>query len=263
MKNINKLLIIGLIALLSSCQKVINIDLKNKEATVMIEGVVTDNPLTPNTVRITKSVNFSEDNVFPAVSNASVTIRDNAGNTVTLNETSPGVYQNSTLAGVQGRTYYLNITAEGKIYSSVSTMPFKTNLDTVIIGEGGGPGPPGAKSATPIYTDPQGKGNYYRFRLIEKNTKESKESKAILLFDDQIIDGGVNNRSLIDQDLEFKTGDTAIVTMMCIDKDVNLYFYSLSQNGSGPNASATPANPVSNIVGAKLGYFSAHTVQTK
>lgn len=57
--------------------------------------------------------------------------------------------------------------------------------------------------------------------------------------------------------------DTVNVMMMCIDKSVDLYFYSLSQNGGGPNASATPANPVTNIEGAVLGYFSAHTLQIK
>jgi hypothetical protein len=259
MKKINKLIIIGLITVLSSCQKVIDIDIKNKAATVTIEGVVTDDSSIPQTVKITKSVNFSEENSFPTVSGAMVTISDNAGNTATLNETSPGIYQTTSIMGVQGRTYYLNINADGKTYSSVSTMPTKVNLDTVSIGESFGPGAPGGKAATPVYKDPSGKGNYYRFKL----SKSGKEAKSLFLLDDQILDGGVNNRSLVDQDLEFKTGDTAIVTMMCIDKSVQLYFYSLSQNGNGPDGSATPANPVTNIVGATLGYFSAQTVQTK
>lgn len=259
MKTINKIAIFGASVMFFACQKVINIDLKDNEPIVVIEGIVTDDPSIPSTVKITKSVNFSEANQFPAVSGASVTISDNAGNLVTLNETSPGIYQNSTLTGVQGRTYYLNIKADGKTYASISTMPSKVNLDTVIVGERIGPGPPGGKAATPIYKDPSGKGNNYRFKLNKNNIA----SKSIFLLDDQIIDGGMNNRSLSDQELEFKTGDTATVTMMCIDRSVQLYFFSLSQNGNGPDASATPANPVTNITGAKLGYFSAHTLQVK
>lgn len=259
MKSIKRIAIISLSILFYSCQKVINIDLKNNEPIVAIEAVVTDDPSIPHTVKITKSVNFSEANQFPFVSGASVTISDNVGNLATLNETSPGIYQNSTLLGIQGRTYYLNITADGKTYSSISTMPLKVKLDTVIIGESFGPGPPGGKAATPIYKDPSGKGNNYRFKLNKNNIA----SKSIFLLDDQVIDGGINNRSLSDQELEFKTGDTAIVTMMCIDNSVRLYFFSLSQNGNGPDASATPANPITNINGAKLGYFSAHTIQIK
>jgi hypothetical protein len=257
-----KFLILGLSILFGSCQKVINIDLKNKDATIVIEGTVTDSPTIPHTVKITKSVNFSADNVFPAVSGANVTISDNAGNTVTLNETSPGIYQNSTLVGTQGRTYYLNVIAEGKTYSAASTIPTKVNLDTVLVDVG--LSPPGAgngnsKSAIPVFTDPYGKGNNYKFFLKKNNIL----SKQLFITDDQIVDGGINNRPLSDSDFEYKTNDTITVTMMCLDKAVYLYFYSLSQSGSGPDASATPANPVTNINGAILGYFSAHTIQTK
>ncbi len=259
MRTTNKIAIISLAILVCSCQKVINIDLKNNEPTLVIEGVVTDDNSIPQTVKITKSVNFSEDNSFPAVTGAAVTISDNAGNNATLNETSPGIYQTTSIAGVSGRTYYLNVSIDGKTYSSTSSMPTKVNLDTVLIGESFGPGPPGGKAATPKFTDPSGRGNNYRFKL----SKNRILSKSLFLLDDQVLDGGPNNRSLSDQELEFKTGDTAIVTMMCIDKSVQLYFYSLSQNGNGPDASATPANPVTNINGTKLGYFSAQTTQTK
>jgi hypothetical protein len=254
-----KIAVIGLVVFLSSCEKVINIDLESNEPLIMIEGVVTDDPTIPSTVKITKSVNFSESNNFPAVSNADVTILDDLGNAFVLSETSPGVYQNSSLVGVSGRTYYLTVYIDGKTYTSVSKMPQNVNLDTISVGEGMGPGAEDLKSITPVYTDPVGKGNYYRFKL----KKNSEMSSSILLADDQAVDGGTNNTSLFDQNLEFKVGDTAVVTMMCIDKPVHLYFYSLNQNGSGPGASATPANPVTNIEGATLGYFSAQTIQTK
>ena len=257
----NKFLILSLSIILGSCQKVINIDLKNKDATLVIEGTVTDSPTIPHTVKITKSVSFSADNVFPNVSGANVSINDNAGNTVTLNETSPGVYQNSTLVGVQGRTYYLNVIAEGKTYSAASTIPTKVNLDTIKIDVG--LSPPGggteSKSTIPVFTDPYGKGNNYKFYL----KKNSILSTQLFITDDEIVDGGESNRPLSDDDFKYKTNDTVTVTMMCIDKAVYLYFFSLSQSGSGPNASATPANPVTNINGATLGYFSAHTIQTK
>lgn len=259
MKRLNFLTVFAAIGLLCSCQKVIDIDVKNQAPTVMIEGFVTDDSSALATVKITKTLNFSETGDFPTVAGAEVTIKDNAGNSYTLTETSPGIYQNASLVGVSGRTYYLTINAEGKTYTANSTLPQKVNLDAIKIDEGFGPGPPGAMAATPLYTDPAGKGNSYRFKL----RKNQVESKSILLLDDQIIDGGQNTRSLTDQEIDFKSGDTAVVTMMCIDKPVQLYFYSLSQNGNGPDASATPANPVSNITGATLGYFSAHTIQIK
>jgi hypothetical protein len=51
--------------------------------------------------------------------------------------------------------------------------------------------------------------------------------------------------------------DSVTIEMHCIDKPVYDYYYSLGNRDN----SATPANPVSNIVGGALGYFSAHTVR--
>jgi hypothetical protein len=251
--------IIGLLLLSASCQKVIDIDLNETNAKLIIEGIITDDSAVAQTVRISKSVNFSERNEFPGVSNANVTIIDNLGNSVSLAETSPGVYQTKMIAGVSGRTYSLNVFVEGKNYNATSTMPQKINLDNITIDAGVGPGLPNAKVATPIFTDPLGLGNNYRFKL----KKNKEESKSIFILDDLILDGGTNTRALTDPTLEFESGDTATVTMMCVDAAVRLYFFSLNQNGSGPDASAAPANPVSNIKGGSLGYFSAHTIQTK
>ncbi|MGZ4155783.1 MAG: DUF4249 domain-containing protein [Bacteroidia bacterium] len=251
-----------LLCAFASCQKVIQIDLNSKDPQIVIEAEVTDDTLTPQTVKITKSVNLSESNTFPTVSGASVSISDDAGNSVILNETSPGVYQNSTLHGYSGRTYYLTIVAEGKTYTSVCTMPAKVPLDSILVTEEGtgrfGPGG-GIKNVTPIFQDPIGRGNYYRFKLLNNDTV----SKSLFLFDDEVVDGGINNRSLNSNDIKIRTNDTVKIKMMCITKAVHLYFYSMSQNGSGPAASATPADPVTNIEGATLGYFSAHTVQVK
>jgi hypothetical protein len=41
------------------------------------------------------------------------------------------------------------------------------------------------------------------------------------------------------------------------------YYNSFENLSVGPQSSAAPANPNSNIVEGKLGYFSAHTSQIK
>ena len=40
------------------------------------------------------------------------------------------------------------------------------------------------------------------------------------------------------------------------------YFESMGNVNMGPNSSS-PVNPYTNLKGAKLGYFSAHTVERK
>lgn len=51
--------------------------------------------------------------------------------------------------------------------------------------------------------------------------------------------------------------------LQAIDKSVYDYFSSLNKlSAGGINSSATPANPVSNVSGGALGYFSAHGERT-
>ena len=64
-----------------------------------------------------------------------------------------------------------------------------------------------------------------------------------------------------DEEDELEEGDVVTVEMHSVDQSIYDYFFSLEQTIE--QSAATPANPVSNIQGGALGYFSAHTVQTK
>jgi hypothetical protein len=67
---------------------------------------------------------------------------------------------------------------------------------------------------------------------------------------------------VISRDFDVKKGDVITVEMQCLDKGSYEYFYSLFSIGNnGPGGGATPTNPVSNISGGALGYFSAFTSQ--
>lgn len=252
--------VLSTMLILSSCEKVIDIDLNSEDPYIVIEAEVTNDNTAPQTVRITKSLNFSDNNAFPAVSGAAITLSDDAGNTVSLTETSPGVYQTNALPGIPGRTYTLNIVAEGNTYYSVCKMPTAVALDTLFAQEQTGPGQGGnSKSILPVFIDPAALGDKYRFRLSQNGTFSS----SILLMDDDVFNGSTNVRTLNAQDLTIESGDSVMVELLSISEVVHFYYFSLSQNGSGPNASASPANPTSNIEGAALGYFSAHCISRK
>ncbi|MEO6219108.1 MAG: DUF4249 domain-containing protein, partial [Ginsengibacter sp.] len=64
-------------------------------------------------------------------------------------------------------------------------------------------------------------------------------------------------------DEKIMSGDTILLDMQCIDAAVYKYWFSLNQSATGNSQSASPANAVTNINGGALGYFSAHTLQTK
>jgi hypothetical protein len=248
--------------LFSSCKKVIQLDLKQSDKKIVIEGGINDaSPI--NTITLTKNINFNKSNVFPNVTGAIVKISDNAGNSETLTETSAGVYQTFSMQGVQGRTYFLSVEAEGKTYSAQSTMPYKVNFDTLsVTKEAGFLGGDSLYAISPFYQDPAGIKNYYRFVRYINN----KRDKGSVSENDFFYDGLYRSKPLDDEGFELKSTDlkskdTLTIEMQCVDKAVNLYFVSKLQTASG--ASGAPANPVSNIVGGALGYFSAYTKQIR
>ena len=122
-------IIIATIAL-SSCEKVIDLDLKDVESKLVVEANITNQP-GPYFVKLTKSIPFDESSIYPEVNDALVIISDEAGQSDTLNYTSNGVYKTNTTQGIEGRSYYLKIVAEGKTYTATSTMPQKVILDNI------------------------------------------------------------------------------------------------------------------------------------
>ncbi|CAN5150496.1 hypothetical protein BH09BAC5_BH09BAC5_10890 [soil metagenome] len=254
MKKYNILVGALLMIFISSCTKVIDIDLNSKDPQIVIEGNITDLS-GPYTVKISQTVNFSAANSFPAVTGAVVTISDNVTNSETLTEVSPGIYQTTSLQGVPGRTYSLNVVANGKTFTAQSTMPTLVTLDSLLLEPNLSFGSP--YYIIPLFLDPPGQGNYYR--CIE--TVNGERISGSFLYDDQLTDGLVNGQPLLDFSTQLSAGDSVSVELQCIDKDVNLYFFSLAQTASGQ--SGAPANPESNISNHAIGYFSAHTSSMK
>lgn len=245
----------------TSCEKVIDIDLNNSAPQIVIEGNISDE-LGPYTVKLSKTVNYSSQNIYPPVTGAVVIISDNSGITDTLAETIPGSYQTHSITGVQGRTYTLKVITEGKQYQAVSTMPYKVNLDSVQFNLYTEPGESEKTLAVvPLYLDPVEFGNSYRFFF----SANGKEDKTYQVSNDNIGNGSINQQPFFSDDIKFRKGDTVKVTMLCIDVNTYNYYYTLSQiGGSGLIGGATPSNPPGNISGDKaLGIFSAYTTQTK
>ncbi len=240
----------------TSCEKVIDVTVKDSKPQIVIEANIV-NDSAACFVSITKTVNFSNDNNFPGVEGASVILCDNLGNTETLQMQSSGIYKSSSLFGVEGRTYSMNIIAEGKKYYATSTMPYQTNLDTITV-DSISFGGKISKQVTPHYTDPLNIKNYYHFRIFVN----SKMDKNVLVDNDNYTDGRMVAFPLSNE-LKINSADSVRIEMQCIDKSVYLYYFSLSQSLNGPNSTGAPANPVSNFSGGCLGYFSAHTRSSK
>ena len=112
---------------LTSCQKVISIDLNSASPQLVVEANVSNKPC-PYFVKLSNTVNFSEITGIPAVTGAIVVISDSSGQSETLNEVSNGIYRSRTLRGTHGHKYTLTVKTGGQTYESVSRMPFPVGI---------------------------------------------------------------------------------------------------------------------------------------
>ncbi|HXB45993.1 MAG TPA: DUF4249 domain-containing protein [Puia sp.] len=260
MKNLTLTLSVVCATIFFSCKKVISVNLNSASPQIVIAGEVTNAP-GPYQVSVNTTVNFSSDNSFPPVSGAVVILSDNLGLNDSLTETSPGIYSSHTFwLGIPGYTYTLRVTAQSKSYTAVSTMPQPVQLDSIGFQLDSRGRNRQVIEAIPYYQDPGGIANYYQFTETINNIVLNK----IILFDDRYSDGKYISVPLFDDSSHMKVGDQLTLAMFSIDKNVFQYFSELQQLlEANPFNEATPSNPDTNITGGALGYFSAHTVQTK
>lgn len=259
LKLLQSILIFLIMILLFSCQRIISVDLNSSSPKIVIEGNISDQ-LGPCTVKISQTVNFDQTNNFPPVTGAVVIISDNLRNVDTLSETSPGIYTTSSLHGIPGRTYTLNVSVNRNDYSAVSTMPEPVNINALTIGSA----PSGKKKAVYVnFNDPAGIKNYYRFVEIINGVQQN----YIFLTSDLSQDGASITSILFTEDDNYvlTQGDSVEVLLLSIDDGTYEYFRSLNQitrNGKLGIRTATPTNPVSNVSNGALGYFSAYSIRS-
>lgn len=269
MKNIKMIIklpyILAILVIAVSCTKEIDIDVNSSDPQIVVEANL-DN-LNPISIKLTESVNFDDDNIYPVVEGATIVLTDNLGNSETLTEISPGNYLGSSIIGNINSTYTLSILANGKELSSECTIPNQIAFDSLIVntvtgatggGPGGGQGGGSSHEVIVEYFDPGNESNYYRF-------VEYKNSQYVnaFIFDDRLSNGIKNTNTLRSFNRTYKSGDTLKIEMQCISKDIYEYYRSFGNLFGGPTNASTPANPYTNIEGTKLGYFSAHTIQQK
>jgi hypothetical protein len=247
------LIVITVVVLLSSCKKVIQLDLSTSVPQLVIQGNVYDQPGSYS-VKIFRTVNFDLPNIYPPVTNAKVTISDNAGQSEELSQATDGTYVTSALEGVIGRTYTLSVNVDGKTYKATSTMPRAVLIDT-------------------IYMKKSIFGNTKMIALDFMNFPYRENYYHIVHFINGVQDPGFNifndNTNQVERisysfmnpanaTPKLVNGDKIEVWLECIDKGVYEYYRTANRDGG---RSASPANPVSNISNGALGYFSASSVR--
>jgi hypothetical protein len=260
MKAVLHFILLLIISVQWSCEKAIDLKLKDNVVKYVIEGTITNEPGTCR-VNISETKEFGDDNQFNGISGAIVKI-ENKGTTIVLTETGQGIYETAAITGVPGETYNLSVDIKGKEFKASSTMPQVVPFMDFTLK----PADFDTTSVTPKvkFKDPAAVKNFYWFQQYV-NDKIQKQYKVVN--DDFTTGQEINDYLVFENDtknkaLNFKKGDRLTAEMHCIDSSVYTYLYSLF-GANGADNGAAPTNPISNISGDVLGFFSAHTVQRK
>ncbi|WP_439879622.1 DUF4249 domain-containing protein [Pontibacter sp. MBLB2868] len=241
---------------LTSCEEVIDYELRSTDTKLVVDGLITDQP-GPYSVRLTSTKGYLEEGTAAGVNGALVIVSDNLGTIDTLKQVSEGLYQTSILQGQPGNTYYLKVMTSGKEYTAQSYMPAVAPIDSLtfvykaeghMVEEGYFP--------YIHFRDPAGKGNYYRWDVTVNGERKPDELavESDELFEDRPVHANMG--------VSLQAGDAFTVELYALDKAAYEFWLALKnqQHASGGPFEKTPANAPGNISGGAVGYFGASAV---
>lgn len=270
-----------LLVLLAACEKNIDIELKETDARLVVDGSI-ENGQSP-LVSLNRSLDYfgkisPELLLNSFVRRARVTVSDGS-RTYLLPEDStriaPGVffyfYTTDSLKGsIRGR-YTLNIEADGRSYTATTTIPDTTRRIDSLWWEKAPVKDDSTLARMMIRaTDRPGFGDYIRY--FTKANSEPFFPGFNSVFDDQVIDGktytvqvdrGLNkNVDNDDTDIYFKRGDTATLKLCNIDRATYDFWRTFEFNfQSIGNPFSNPTKVLGNVSNGALGYFGGYAAQ--
>lgn len=252
MKIKNILFYISLFIVLTSCEEIVEIDLKTTDPKIVIDASISED--TECIVILTKTQAF-QNNDFPEfIPGAVVSITDNLGNSEILKESSHqyGIYY-STMKGEVGRTYRLEVQAEENMYEATATIPPKVAIEDIYI-FGVRIGKEYWYSPCVVYHDPAHTSNYYNAVL----SINDKQMQTVYLEDDEFRNGRKIRQILFynkedNDDESLKYGDMIGVELQTLDYGIYNFYKTLLSFATG-----RIANPITNIRGGALGCFKAY-----
>jgi hypothetical protein len=277
-KYINLILVLFVF---SSCEDVIEVDVKNQEKDLyIVEAKITT--LNEPWVFVTKTLSVTVDQPYSGISNLAVSITDNAqpANVITLTEDSErnGYYtvpEDSTYFGIPGRTYTVTIlTPESVTLTATETLYPVEPIDSIQVK----PSDRGDNMFLGIFTfgkETQGLGNFYKWDIYVNDTLLNINHADYLVYaSDEQVDG---NYILglevftdyydpnIEEERLLKLYDTIYVEQTSTTEFAYYYYFQMSNQASaGSMFSVPPANIPSNFTASDgqkvVGLFTAHDI---
>lgn len=272
----------------TACKKGNSVDLRDKGEQLVVEGMIEDGKFP--TVTLSRSLDYYS-KIGPAqllasfvhgakitVSNGIQTHQLREYSSDTSNGTGTCFYTVDTASiltafvGERGASYTLRIEAEGKVLSSVTTIPEgRFSLDSIGWKRVEGPDVSKVRLFVKV-TDPPERGNYIRY--FTARNKEDFMAGLNSVFDDKVVNGttfeipldaGVDkNKDIAAGEHQFfKRGDTVSLKFCNVDHGTYDFWRTLDYAYSSTGEPfAKPIRVISNVQGG-LGYWGGYCVTYK
>lgn len=188
---------LGMISLFAftACEDVINVDLPQGEVQLVVDAWIT-NQTGEQSIKLTRSASYFDNNPSPAALGATVQITDNEGNTYNfLDADNDGKYvwipNDATPLGKIGNTYTLQITFEGETYKAESAINPVPAIDSIAYElREEELGNPKGYYAEVYARDFAGKGNCYWIRGFKNERYLNRVSNLTTAYDAGFSAGG-------------------------------------------------------------------------
>lgn len=282
---LNIILIFSTLLMIFSCEKEIEVNLPDGDPKIVIEGYIEQDSFPY--LYITRSTPYFEQVTLATlinlvVKNATVTVSDGQ-----LSETLDFIedttqfpyfkYQGKVIKGEPGKKYYLTVTAEGKTYTSITTIPYPVQLDSSSFKVDKTIDRDSLGFLWFYFVDPDTLGNYYRLSSMVHNQDRRFFHPFASVAEDKIINNqfvefstyrGQDPFANFENDTNdyrwyFRVGDTILFKFSSIDVRTYNFWNTVELDyAGGDNPFSAPISIRTNIEGGALGIWGGYSYDT-
>ncbi|WP_229209357.1 DUF4249 domain-containing protein [Dyadobacter sediminis] len=271
-----------------SCEDVIDLETQTGPEQMVVDGWIT-NEAGPQTIKLTWSANYFNNNAPKPVLNAEVTVTDNLGKTFEFEDADAnGTYiwgaSNADTLGQIGRTYTLKIRNGAEMYSAVTEIKRVPAVDSVVYRNEKLPfepdkGPREGFVAQFYARDFAGSGDTYWIKpYVGGKAVVDKAVNISIAYDAAFGSGAATDglifilplRESITTDSLYSAGASVGVELHSITNETFEYLNQIREQASNGGLFATPITNIrSNVINANpdgpkaLGFFGASAISRK
>ena len=270
-------LLIATATVFTSCEKEINLDLKNTSPKLVVEGNVLwgiDSVINQQELKLSLSADYTGNSNPLPVTNAIVMVNDGT-NTYTYNHIGNGDYRSSFIAATN-KTYKLIIKYEGDEYNAYETLKAGgAVIDSLTVNYfPSALGSPEGNFITVNTIDPLNERNFYLWQLFINEQLMINPSPGNIyraIQKDDFFNGQPLISYLPFDNFPVVKGDTARIRQLNISEQMYNYYYSIfNLTAQSPVSGDVPPGKIrGNILNLNksdknaLGYFGACSVSIK